>query len=276
MLVATPIGNLSDFSVRAVECLRTADLILCEDTRTSARLLQHYDITTPCTALHEHNEDRVLPGLVARMRAGSQIALISDAGTPLVADPGYRLVRAAIEAGLQVSGIPGANAAVLALTLSGLPPHPFLFMGFLPPKSAARREIFTMLRAAEQAGLMPTIIFYEAPHRLCETLDDAQTVFGATRAAAVGRELTKRFEEIRRGSLADLAAHFATTAPRGEITFLVGPAESQPTDDAELDRLLTAALAQHSVREASDLVAAATGVARKKVYTAALKLAGRD
>jgi len=275
VLVATPIGNLSDFSQRAIEVLKTANLVLCEDTRTSGKLLQHFGIATRCAALHEHNEDAAIPGLIARMQRGEVMALISDAGTPLVSDPGYRLVRAALAAGLGVSGAPGANAAVLALTLSGLPPHPFLFGGFLPPKAGARVEVFRKYRAAEQAGLAATLIFYEAPHRLLESLGDAGSVFGA-RAGAVARELTKRFEEVVRGDLGELAAHFERVAPRGEITLLIGPPLDAALDEAELERLLVAALAQHSVREAADLVAAATGIARKKVYTAALRLAGRD
>jgi 16S rRNA (cytidine1402-2'-O)-methyltransferase len=158
VLVSTPIGNLKDFSSRACDTLAGADAILCEDTRTSAVLLRAYDIKTKLIALHEHNEESRIPGLIAAMQGGARYALISDAGTPLVSDPGYRLVRAAIEAGLLVGGVPGANAAVLALTLSGLPPHPFLFSGFLPPKSGARRAALERLRNAEAAGLSATLV----------------------------------------------------------------------------------------------------------------------
>src|SRR5689334_2311254 len=166
LLVATPIGNLADISARALAALREAELILCEDTRTTARLLQRYGIGVPTSPLHEHNEEARIPGLLDRLRAGARIALVSDAGTPLVSDPGYRLVRAAIAEGLPVSAVPGPNAAVLALTLSGLPPQPFLFLGFPPPKQAARRTAFGALRAAERAGLSATLIWHEAPHRL--------------------------------------------------------------------------------------------------------------
>ena len=217
VVVATPIGNLADVSARALEALRSAELVLCEDTRTTARLLQAYDIRVRTEALHDHNEAARVPGLLARLREGARMAVVSDAGTPLVSDPGYRLVRAAIEAGVGVSAVPGPNAAVMALVVSGLPPQPFLFMGFAPPKTAARQAAFGRLRAAERAGLGATIIWHEAPHRLAEMLADLAAAFG-DRPAAVARELTKRFEEVRRGGLAALAAHYATEAARGEIT----------------------------------------------------------
>jgi 16S rRNA (cytidine1402-2'-O)-methyltransferase len=204
VLVSTPIGNLQDLSPRAKEALAGVDAILCEDTRTSAVLLRAHGIATRTQALHEHNEQARIPALIDSMRKGARYALISDAGTPLVSDPGYRLVRAAIEASLTVSGIPGPNAALLALTLSGLPPHPFMFTGFLPPKSGGRRAALQILRAAEMAGLSTTHIFYEAPHRLADFLSDAAAVLGP-RQAAVCRELTKHFEEVRRGALDELA-----------------------------------------------------------------------
>ena len=271
MLVATPIGNLSDISARALSVLRQADLILCEDTRTTARLLGHYGIAAKTSPLHDHNEEERIPGLLERLRAGERIALVSDAGTPLVSDPGYRLVRAAVAEDLPVTAIPGPTASVLALTLSGLPPHPFLFLGFPPPKSVARRDSFARLRAAERAGLAATLIWHEAPHRLAETLADLQAAFG-DRPAAVARELTKRFEEVRRASLPDLAAYYAAAEARGEITILVGPAPDEPPED--LDGQLSRALAGHSVKDAAALVAAATGLPRRVVYARALALAG--
>jgi 16S rRNA (cytidine1402-2'-O)-methyltransferase len=274
ILVATPIGNLGDLSGRAVAALRAAELILCEDTRMTARLLVHYGIAAPTAALHEHNEEARIPGLLGRLRGGARIALVSDAGTPLVSDPGYRLVRAAIAAGLPVSGVPGPNAAVLALTLSGLPPQPFLFLGFPPPKQAARRAGFAGLRAAERAGLAATLIWHEAPHRLPEMLADLEAVFGG-RPAAVARELTKRFEEVRRASLPELAAHYAEHAARGEITVVVGPAPAEAPDAEDLDGALRRALETHSVKDAAALVAAATGLPRRTVYARALEL-GRD
>ena len=221
VIVSTPIGNLGDVTRRAVATLSEADLVLCEDTRTTGRLLSALGIRARTEPLHEHNEERRIAGLLERLQAGAAVALVSDAGTPLMSDPGYRLVRAAIAAGVPVTAAPGANAAVMALTLSGLPPHPFLFLGFPPPRQAARRTAFAELRAAERAGLRATAIWHEAPHRLVEMLEDLEVTFGA-RDAAVARELTKRFEEVRRGTPAALVAHFTAEAPRGEITVLLG------------------------------------------------------
>jgi 16S rRNA (cytidine1402-2'-O)-methyltransferase len=270
VLVPTPIGNLGDMTARGVAALRAADVVLCEDTRHSARLLTHLGVAARTEALHEHNEQARVPALLERLRAGQIVVLISDAGTPLVSDPGYRLVRAAIEAGLKVTALPGANAAVTALVVSGLPPLPFLVLGFAPPRSAARRTGFAAIRAAEQAGLSATLLWYEAPHRLAETLADLASVFGP-RPAAVARELSKRFEEVRRGTLDVLAEHYATATPRGEICIVVGP----PDDTAEapdLDAQLRAALATLSLRDAAAAVATATGLPRKAVYARALEL----
>jgi 16S rRNA (cytidine1402-2'-O)-methyltransferase len=269
VLVSTPIGNLGDVSARARAVLSEADLILCEDTRHSARLLSTLGIATRTEPLHEHNEDSRIPGILARLRDGKRIAVISDAGTPLVSDPGFRLVRAAIAEGLPVTAIPGPNAAVTALVLSGLPPLPFLFLGFPPPKEAARRAAFGSLRAAERSGLKATLIWHEAPHRLAETLATMADAFG-DRPAAVARELTKHFEEVRRGALPALAAHYATHEARGEITVLVGPPENNDAED--LDGSLRAALEGNSVKDAAVLVAAATGLPRKMVYARALEL----
>ena len=215
LLVATPIGNLADMSPRALDALRRADLVLCEDTRTTARLLTHHGIAARTSPLHDHNEEGRIPALLDMLRGGSRVALVSDAGTPLVSDPGFRLVRAAVAAGVTVSALPGPNAAVTALVLSGLPPQPFLFLGFPPPRSAARLAAFGRLRAAERAGLSATLLWHEAPHRLAESLADLATQFG-DRPAAVARELTKRFEEVRRGPLPELAVHYAAAPARGE------------------------------------------------------------
>jgi 16S rRNA (cytidine1402-2'-O)-methyltransferase len=271
VLVATPIGHLGDVSARALDVLRGADLILCEDTRTTARLLGEYGIGVRTEALHDHNEAGRAPALVARMQRGARMALVSDAGTPLVSDPGYRLVRAAVEAGVPVSAVPGPNAAVMALVLSGLPPQPFLFAGFPPPRSAARLAGFATLRAAERAGLSATLVWHEAPHRLAEALADLLSAFGE-RPAAVCRELTKRFEEVRRGTLAELAAHYAAHPARGEITVVVGPAAEETADADDLDASLRRALQGASVRDAAAVVAAATGLPRKLVYARALEL----
>ena len=274
VLVATPIGNLADLSPRAAAALAAADLVLCEDTRHSARLLQHHGITARTSPLHDHNEEERLPGLLDLLRRGQRVALVSDAGTPVVSDPGFRLVRAVIAAGLPVTAIPGPNAALTALVLSGLPPQPFLFLGFLPPRAAARRAAFGRLRAAEGAGLSATLVWHEAPHRLAEALADLAEAFG-DRPAAVARELTKRFEEVRRGGLAELAAHYAGHEARGEITLVVGPAPEEATGAEDLDAQLRRALSTQSVKDAAAMVATATGLPRRLVYARALELGER-
>jgi 16S rRNA (cytidine1402-2'-O)-methyltransferase len=271
VMVSTPIGNLKDMSIRGRDMLASADAILCEDTRTSQILLRAYGIKTKLLPLHEHNEEAAIPRLLTAMQGGAHYALISDAGTPLVSDPGYRLVRAVIEAGLSLSAIPGPNAAVLALTLSGLPPHPFLFIGFLPPKTGPRQAALARLANAEAAGLSATLIVYEAPHRLAETLAAAAATFGP-RPAAVCRELTKHFEEIRRATLPELAAHYSQTAPRGEITLVIGPATDEPASAETLDAALRTALSQMSMKDAVDAVTQATGLARRQVYARALAM----
>ncbi len=270
MLVSTPIGNLGDLTPRARDTLRAADIILCEDTRHTAKLLAVIGANVKQLPLHEHNEDAAIPTVLRRLREGARIALVSDAGMPLVSDPGYRLVRAALAEDLNVTALPGANAAVMALVLSGLPPLPFLMQGFPPPRHAARKAAFGKIRAAERAGLAATLIWYEAPHRLAETLADMAGTFG-DRHAAVARELTKQFEEVRRGTLTELAERYAANEPRGEITIVVGPPEQD--DHEDLDGQLRAALANNSVKDAAALVAAATGLPRKVVYARALELA---
>lgn len=271
MLVSTPIGNLADMSPRALDALRGADLVLCEDTRTTGRLLAHHGVATQTSPLHDHNEEGRIPALIDTLRGGGRIALVSDAGTPLVSDPGYRLVRAVVAAGLPVSAVPGPNAAVMALVLSGLPPQPFLFLGFPPPRSAARLAGFGRLRAAERTGLSATLIWHEAPHRLAESLADLAAQFGE-RPAAVARELTKRFEEVRRAPLPELAAHYSGVAARGEITIVVGPAPMDAVGDEDLDGQLRRALQQSSLKDAAAMVAAATGLPRKVVYARALAI----
>jgi 16S rRNA (cytidine1402-2'-O)-methyltransferase len=266
-VVATPIGNAGDLSFRAVEVLRACDLVACEDTRVTGKLLARHGIATRRFAYHEHNADRVRPVLLGKLRQGARIALVSDAGTPLVSDPGYRLVRAVIEEGLPVTAVPGPSAPVTALVLSGLPPDRFLFAGFLPPKRAARRGELQAL-----AGLGATLVFFEAPHRLPESLADMAEILG-DRPAAVARELTKMFEEVRRGGLATLAAHYqAAGPPKGEIVVVVGPAPAAPAETEGLDSRLRAALAGMSLRDAANAVAEASGVPRRQVYARALEL----
>lgn len=262
-------------SIRGLAALREADLVLCEDTRHTARLLEHHGLRLRTSPLHDHNEEGRVPALLDALRRGERIVLVSDAGTPVMSDPGFRLVRAAVAAGLAVTAVPGPNAAVTALVLSGLPPAPFLFAGFAPPRQAARLEGYRGLRGAERAGLSATLVWHEAPHRLAEALADLATVFGPERPAAVARELTKRFEEVRRGTLAVLAAHYAGHEALGEITLVVGPAPAETVDEAGLDERLRDALRAHSVKDAAALVAGATGLPRKTVYARALAL-GRD
>lgn len=264
-IVATPIGNLDDLSARAQAILRQADLIAAEDTRHSAALLQHHGIATRCVALHEHNEREASAGLVQKVREGAQVALISDAGTPLVSDPGFRLVRAAREAGISVSPVPGACAAIAALSVAGLPSDRFVFEGFLPAKPAARRAQLQALR-----GETRTLIFYESSHRIVEALDDLVAVFGADRHAVIARELTKLFETVLDGSLADLAARVKADAnqQRGEFVVLVAGAG----DDAAAARLAEGrrvfALLRNELApgRAAKLAAEITGAARNALY----------
>ncbi len=276
VLVATPIGNLGDLSPRALAALKDADAVLCEDSRVTGGLLARQGITATMIPLHDHNEAVQAPRLVERMKAGARFALVSDAGTPLVSDPGYRLVRAAIEAGVAISAVPGPNAAVMALSLSGLPPHPFLFLGFLPARAGPRGAELARLRAVERAGLSASLVFYEAPHRLGESLAAMAEAFGPERPAAVAREMTKRFEEVRRGTLGALAAHYLATDARGEICVVVGPAAAEaPEEGATVDARLRAAMAAGmSLRDAAASVAEASGLKRRDVYRRALELGG--
>lgn len=277
-LVATPIGNMGDLSPRALAALKAADAVLCEDSRTTGAMLARLSVAARLIALHDHNEANEVPRILEMLRQGQKLVLVSDAGTPLVSDPGFRLVRAAIAEGLPVSAIPGPNAAVMALVLSGLPPEPFLFEGFLPPRAGARQAALGRLKALEQAGLAASVIFYEAPHRLAESLADMATAFGPERPAAIAREMTKRFEEVRRGGLGALAAHYASAEARGEICIVVGPAAAEAVvGDAEVTAQLRAALAGGlSVKDAAEAVAKATGRKRRDVYREALGMLGQQ
>jgi 16S rRNA (cytidine1402-2'-O)-methyltransferase len=270
-VVATPIGNLRDVTFRALSVLAAAAAVLAEDTRITKRLLAHYGITTPLLTYNDHSSEAVRERMIHRLREGEALALVSDAGTPLVSDPGYRLVQAAIAAGLPVTPIPGPSAMLTALVVSGLPTDRFFFEGFLPAKSGARR---TRLQAI--AGIPGTLILYEAPHRLPEMLADAAEILGR-RPAVVARELTKLFETVRRGDLPDLARQFAQEGPpKGEIVVLVGEGTAGtpgPEADAALDARIEAALARHSIKDAAALVAAETGLPKRDVYARALVLA---
>ncbi len=277
-LVATPIGNMGDLSPRALAALKAADAVLCEDSRTTGAMLARLSVAARLIALHDHNEANEVPRILEMLRQGQKLVLVSDAGTPLVSDPGFRLARAAIAEGLPVSAIPGPNAAVMALVLSGLPPEPFLFEGFLPPRAGARQAALGRLKALEQAGLAASMIFYEAPHRLAESLADMAAAFGPERPAAIAREMTKRFEEVRRGGLGALAAHYASAEARGEICIVVGPAAAEAVvGDAEVTAQLRAALHSGlSVKDAAEAVAKATGRKRRDVYREALELLARE
>jgi len=223
LVVSTPIGNLGDLSPRAREALAGADLVACEDTRHTGLLLSRLGIKARLVSLHEHNERARLPALLAALAEGQTVALVSDAGTPLVSDPGFLLVREAVAQGAVVEAIPGPSALLAALVVSGLPPLPFTFAGFPPQKAGKRRTFFARLAALEH-----TVVFYESPHRLGASLADAASTFGE-RPAIVARELTKLHEEVRRGTLAELASAFAADKPRGEIVVVVGPSPSSPS-----------------------------------------------
>lgn len=271
-IVATPIGNLGDITIRALETLRGADVIACEDTRVSGNLLTRFGLKTPLLPYHEHNAETMRPRLLARLGQNQVVALISDAGTPLVSDPGYKLVRAAIAEGYAVHTTPGPSALLAALVLSGLPPDRFFFAGFLEPKTAARRQTLS-----EFAPIPGTLIFYESGPRLAASLADMNAVLG-DRPAAVARELTKLHEEVRRGSLADLAAHYGEAgAPKGEIVIVVGPAAaSKEVSAEELDGALLQAMAGASLSDAVADVAARLSLNRRRVYGRALELAARQ
>ncbi len=262
-LVATPIGNLGDISLRALAVITAADQLYCEDTRTSRKLLSRFAVNRQLSVYHEHNGARVRPGIIAALDAGRSVALISDAGTPAISDPGFKLARAAVEAGHEVVAVPGPSAAVTALSASGVATDRFFFAGFLSQKRSARRS-----EIAELADVPATLVFYESPHRLCATLRDLADVLG-NRSGAVARELTKKFEEFRRGGLEDLAAWSAAAPPRGEITIIVGPpAETAPDDitDEDIARHLQRARANASPTRAAREVADALGVPRARVY----------
>ena len=271
-VVATPIGNAADITLRALDTLKRADAIACEDTRVTSKLMGIHGIATPLVSYHEHNAERMRPVLIGRMQAGEAVALVSDAGTPLVSDPGYKLVRACVEAGVAVTALPGPSAALAGLVLSGLPSDRFLFAGFLPNKSAARRTAL-----GELVAVPATLVFYESPQRLAQSLADMADVLGP-REAAMARELTKLYEEVRRGPLPDLAAHYRETGPpKGEVVIVVAPpgreAEAQAVD---VDASLREALTRLSVRDAAAEVALMTGRPKREVYARALELARED
>ena len=265
-VVATPIGNLGDITLRGLWVLRNVDRILCEDTRVTSRLLARFGIDKPLEPYHDHNADRVRPSVIEALRRGDRLALVSDAGTPLVSDPGYKLVREALAADLPVTAAPGPSAALTALVLSGLPPDAFLFAGFLPPRAAGRRRVLAQWRE-----LPATLVFFEGPPRLAAALADMAEILGE-RDAAVARELTKRHEEVRRERLGELAAYYRDAgAPRGEVVVVVGPPGPAPAlPEIDIDARLRELLSAHSLRDAVALLAGETTLARRALYERAL------
>jgi 16S rRNA (cytidine1402-2'-O)-methyltransferase len=268
-ILATPIGNAQDISLRALEILKACDVIAAEDTRVTAKLLAIHGVSKPLIAYNDHNGAEMRPKILARLDRGQAVVLVSDAGTPLVSDPGYKLVRAAIAAGSAVVALPGPSAVLAGLTLSGLPSDRFLFAGFLPSKAGMRK---TMLE--EVKGVRATLIFFESAQRLSESLAAMAEVLG-NRDAVMARELTKLHEEVRRGPLQELAAHYEKQgAPKGEVTLLVAPPQEAAPDMARIDAALKAALAFMPVKAAAELIAGLTDGSRKEMYARALELKG--
>jgi 16S rRNA (cytidine1402-2'-O)-methyltransferase len=271
-VTATPIGNASDITLRALDVLRAADLVLCEDTRVTSKLFAIYGIEAKMLPYHDHNAAEMRPRILERLANGARIALVSDAGTPLISDPGFKLVREAVAEGHNVTTLPGASSVMAALTLAGLPTDRFLFSGFLSAKQEARRR-----ELGELAAVPATLVFLESANRLAASLADMAGALGA-REAAVARELTKRFEEVRRGTLAELAAHYDEAgAPKGEIVIVVGPpAPRAALCQHEIDAMLENALKRESLKDAVAEVVSMTGLPRKEIYARALALSEGD
>jgi 16S rRNA (cytidine1402-2'-O)-methyltransferase len=269
-IVSTPIGNMGDFSFRAVEVLQSVALVLAEDTRHSRHLLDRYDVSTPMAAYHEHNEAKVTPRLVSRLLAGDSLALVSDAGTPLVSDPGARLVSAAIEAGIAVIPVPGPSAALAALVASGLETDAFLFLGFLARTGRDRRSALE-----EIASSRHTVVVYESPNRLANTLDELERLGGGLRPAVVAREMTKQFEDIRRGTVTDLRAYYQEHPVRGEVVLVIaGAADRIASEEDVAERVRSLRAGGMSARDASAKVAAELGVSKRVAYRLARSDAG--
>ena len=271
-IIASPIGNLGDITLRAIETLKSSSLIACEDTRITRRLLSHYNINIPTTAYHEHNANIALPRLIKRLKKNEIVSLISDAGTPLISDPGYRLVQAAIAEDIPITTTPGPVAAIAALTLSGLPTDSFFFAGFLPPKQTAKKN-----RICQLATIPATLIFYESPRRLSQTLKEMANIYG-NRPAAVVREISKKFEEVRRGTIEKLLNELNTVGQlRGEIVLIIGPpAPEKIIDNATIDSELIKALSEMSLRDSVEKIALSYDRPKREVYKRALAITSLD
>jgi 16S rRNA (cytidine1402-2'-O)-methyltransferase len=269
-LVATPIGNLGDVTLRALATLSRADVVYCEDTRHSRTLLAHFAIDRPLRPYHEHNADAERPRVLADLARGRVVALISDAGTPLVSDPGFKLVRDAIASGHHVTCLPGASSVTSAIAVAGLPTDRFHFAGFLPARESQRAS-----RLSELAAVPATLVLFEAPNRLAATLADIAAVLGGDRDVAVVRELTKRFEEVRRGKVAEIAIWADAEPPRGEIVIVVGPPVEREATDTDIEQALAALLPATSLKEAAKTVAGRLGVPRSRAYDIGLRLKGK-
>lgn len=268
LIIGTPIGNLGDISARALEGLKSTDVIYCEDTRVTGKLCQHFAIQTKRWAYHEHNAEKVRPQILEQLAQGQTLALVSDAGMPLISDPGFKLIEAVIEAGVEPEVIPGPTAVTSALVLAGLPTDRFFFVGFLSQKQGARRASLEVLKA-----IPATLVFYEGPPRLANFLTDAAEILG-DRKAAVSREITKLYEQTKRGSLSELAAlYHEQGAPKGEIVVTIAPPSApEPVGEEELDQRLAEALATMSLKNAVEQVTIITGLKKKLVYARALEL----
>jgi 16S rRNA (cytidine1402-2'-O)-methyltransferase len=271
-IIATPIGNARDITLRALDILNACDVLVCEDTRMTAKLLAIHNIRKPLIAYHEHNAERAGPAIIKRLQQGEIVALVSDAGTPLISDPGYRLVRACAEEALYVTHLPGPSSVLTSLVLAGLPTDRFLFAGFPPTKSGKRVSFYDEFKTTPA-----TLVFLESPKRLAKSLADMIGVFGP-RDAVVGRELTKKFEEIRRGPIEELANHYQEAgAPKGEVTIVVSPPEEGGgvASGEEIDALLLKALRNSSLKDAVAAVVSATGAVKREVYARALEMDSR-
>ena len=269
-VTATPIGNLGDITYRAVTALKNADLILCEDTRQTAKLCAAYDIKTARSPYHDHNGERVRPGILEKLQAGARICLVSDAGTPLIADPGYKLVREARNLGIAVYPLPGACAVVAALSAAGAPTDQFTFAGFVPAKQGARQTFLEQIKNAPGA-----LVFYESGPRIAESLSAMASVFGATRPAIIARELTKLHEEFHEDQISELHAHYIQAPAKGEFVIIIPPAQAIAPTALDIDGFLTRALTSMSIKEAAEAAASALGISKRDAYERALFLKGR-